>query len=158
VTVSAAVDRLAAASRNGAPCAPVRDLIGAENIADAYRIQSELVRVRLAAGASRVGRKIGLTSQAVQTQLGVDQPDFGVLLDDMAVASGGIAPMSRLLQPRVEGEIAFRLASSLDGAITPPTSAIRCVRASSCSAAPWGRLSRWRQGTTSRSGSWDSVT
>ena len=110
-----AVERLAIAADTGVPCAPVRDVIGADDVATAYRVQSALIARRLRGGAMRVGRKIGLTSPAVQAQLGVHQPDFGVLLDDMIVADGGIVSRGRLLQPKVEGEIAFRLAADLVG-------------------------------------------
>ncbi len=116
-----AVLRLAMAQSSGVPCAPVRDLIPADDLDSAYRIQSALIARRVQAGAVRVGRKIGLTSIAVQRQLGVDQPDFGVLLDDMAITVGDSVPAGRLLQPKVEGEVAFILGADLDGEITPET-------------------------------------
>jgi 2-keto-4-pentenoate hydratase len=117
--VQAAVDRLAEAQATGVPCAPVRDLIGTEDLAAAYAVQQGLVRARLDAGATVVGRKIGATSEAVQNQLGVDQPDFGYLLDEMDVSAaaregGGPISMRTLLQPRVEAEVAFRLARDID--------------------------------------------
>jgi 2-keto-4-pentenoate hydratase len=75
------------------------------------------VQKRLDSGAAVVGRKIGATSEAVQHQLGVDQPDFGYLLDDMDVsdaqAPGGPISMRSLLQPRVEAEVAFRLGADV---------------------------------------------
>lgn len=112
--VSAAVTRLADAQRTGVACAPVRDLIGTDDLDAAYAVQQGLVRARLEAGARVVGRKIGATSEAVQQQLGVDQPDFGYLLDDMDVSTHAPISMRTLLQPRVEGEVAFVLAADLD--------------------------------------------
>lgn len=110
-----AVDRLTTAARNGIPCAPVREGIGVTDIGLAYAVQQRLVEDRIAAGARVVGRKIGLTSAAVQQQMGVDRPDFGVLLDDMDVSGEQTVPTARLLQPKVEAEVAFVLGSDLDG-------------------------------------------
>jgi 2-keto-4-pentenoate hydratase len=107
-----AAERLMLAAASRVPCAPVRDLIGTTDIDAAYAVQQQLTRARLAGGARIVGRKIGLTSIAVQEQLGVDQPDFGVLFDDMDM-SGRAVPMSRLLQPKAEAEIAFVLGDDL---------------------------------------------
>ncbi len=83
--VAAAVERLAGALETRVPCAAVRDLIGTDDLAAAYAVQQGLVQKRLATGAAVSGRKIGATSEAVQQQLGVDQPDFGYLLDEMDV-------------------------------------------------------------------------
>jgi len=119
--ISTAVERLSTALATRVPCAPVRDLIGTDDLSAAYAVQQGLVQQRLAAGATVVGRKIGATSKAVQDQLGVDQPDFGYLLDDMDVShdapssagsSAGIS-MATLLQPRVEAEVAFRLGADI---------------------------------------------
>lgn len=113
--------RLLEASASGVPCAPVRDLIGATDVAAAYAVQERQTAARLAAGATVVGRKIGLTSKAVQAQIGVDQPDFGVLFDDMGYAEDETVPMSRLLQPKAEAEIAFVLSQDLaDGDLDIP--------------------------------------
>jgi 2-keto-4-pentenoate hydratase len=115
--ISAAVERLSRALETRVPCDPVRDLIGTDDLPAAYAVQQGLVQARIAGGARVVGRKIGATSKAVQDQLGVDQPDFGYLLDDMDVSygvDGTPISMRPLLQPRVEAEVAFRLARDID--------------------------------------------
>jgi 2-keto-4-pentenoate hydratase len=115
VRTGAAARRLLDAARTGQPCPPVRDLIGLDDVAAAYAVQRELTAARLATGARIVGRKIGLTSAAVQRQLGVDRPDFGVLFDEMDVSDLVEVPMTMLLQPRIEAEIAFVLGADLVG-------------------------------------------
>lgn len=114
--IAAAADRLTAATRSSVPCAPIRDLLGASDLAGAYAAQRRQTTARLAAGATITGRKIGLTSHAVQQQLGVDRPDFGVLFDDMDVSESAVVPAGRLLQPKVEAEVAFVLGADLDRA------------------------------------------
>lgn len=111
--VATAVDRLALAQQTRVPCPPVRDLIGTDDLPAAYAVQQGLVQARLAGGVSVVGRKIGATSKAVQDQLGVDQPDFGYLLSDMDVSDDEPVSMRTLVQPRVEAEVAFRLATDI---------------------------------------------
>ncbi|HEV7965853.1 MAG TPA: fumarylacetoacetate hydrolase family protein [Actinoplanes sp.] len=111
---AAAARRLSTAAATGAPCAPVRDLLGPHDIDLAYAVQRRLTGERLAAGARVTGRKIGLTSPAVQRQLGVDRPDFGVLFADMDVSAMDTVPSGRLLQPKAEAEIAFVLGADLD--------------------------------------------
>ncbi|MEV6925194.1 fumarylacetoacetate hydrolase family protein [Dactylosporangium sp. NPDC051485] len=91
----------------------MRDILGRTDIDLAYAVQLHLTRRRVESGRSVLGRKIGLTSAAVQRQVGVDRPDFGVLFDDMLVTDGALPP-GRLLQPRVEAEIAFVLDRDLD--------------------------------------------
>lgn len=115
--ITAAVERLTVAQETRVPCAPVRDLIGTDDLPAAYAVQQGLVRRRLSGGVTVVGRKIGATSEAVQRQLGVDQPDFGYLLSDMDVSDGvdgDPISMRTLLQPRVEAEVAFVLAEDVD--------------------------------------------
>ena len=102
----------AAATRTS--CDPVKDLLSPHGIEAAYAVQSLLTDAADASGRRVVGRKIGLTSVAVQTQLGVDQPDFGMLFDDMEYGDGQQVPLSRLIQPKVEAEIAFVIERDLD--------------------------------------------
>jgi len=109
--IAAAAQRLAQAAQRREPCTPVRDLIGPDDIAAAYRVQERFNA--FSNGRTVVGRKIGATSEAVQQQLGVQQPDFGVLFDDMAYRDGDRIPMDRLLQPRAEAEVAFVLEQDL---------------------------------------------
>ncbi|MDX3434374.1 fumarylacetoacetate hydrolase family protein [Streptomyces sp. ME01-18a] len=110
-----AVCRLRAANESGCPCAPVRDLIGEDDIDAAYAVQAAIMRGRLADGRRVIGHKIGLTSAVVQRQFGVFEPDFGVLLDDMEYADGESIPLDRFIQPRVEAEVAFVLGRDLVG-------------------------------------------
>ena len=81
----------------------------------AYAVQQRLIDRRRASGARPVGKKIGVTSKAVMSMLGVAQPDFGVLLDDMVHDEGECVSMRRFIQPRIEGEIAFVLKRDLRG-------------------------------------------
>ncbi|MFB6634847.1 2-keto-4-pentenoate hydratase [Streptomyces sp. NPDC056362] len=111
VTEAAAV--LEEAARTGAPCAPVRSLLPEADIDAAYAVQRLHVERGIAAGRRLVGRKIGLTSPAVQRQLGVDRPDFGALFADMAVPEGQSIAPGRLLQPKVEAEVALILGTDL---------------------------------------------
>jgi 2-keto-4-pentenoate hydratase len=111
--VAQAAARLAEAAEQGRTVAPVRDLLRTQDIDAAYAVQQEITPRRLSAGAVVVGRKIGLTSPAVQRQLGVDQPDFGVLFADMDVSAGPEVPSERLPQPKAEAEIAFVLKADL---------------------------------------------
>ncbi|NBX56213.1 MAG: 2-oxopent-4-enoate hydratase, partial [Betaproteobacteria bacterium] len=84
-------------------------------IEDAYLIQQQLMKLRLRAGEHVIGKKIGVTSKAVMNMLGVYQPDFGYLTDGMVYNEGQAIPMSRLIQPKAEGEIAFILKKTLKG-------------------------------------------
>ncbi|WP_063043880.1 2-keto-4-pentenoate hydratase [Nocardia pseudovaccinii] len=111
--VTQAADLITGAFRTQQPIGPVRDLLGVGDVARAYAVQEELTRRRLAVGAVIVGRKIGLTSPAVQQQLGVDQPDFGVLFADMDCSGAAQVPSRRLLQPKAEAEVAFILKDDL---------------------------------------------
>lgn len=85
---------------------------------DAYRVQAALVRRMREAGRRPVGWKIGLTSRAMQSALGIDIPDSGVLFEDMVFAHDAIVPPDRFIRPRVEAEIAFIMKEPLVGRVT----------------------------------------
>lgn len=106
--------RLRAAYKTAA-IPPLRDTIAPGDVVGAYAIQSINTRVWESEGRRRVGCKVGLTAAAVQMQLGVSQPDFGVLFDDMTIADGGELLASKLLQPKAEAEVAIILSVNLDG-------------------------------------------
>ena len=93
---------------------PIREHIGETDLETAYDIQRVNTERRVANGEVIKGKKIGLTSFAVQKQLGVDQPDYGILFDTMEVKDGKLA-YSELVQPKAEAEIAFVLGEDLEG-------------------------------------------
>lgn len=97
------------------PVAPLTDRHPDLDVEDAYAIQTINIERRAAAGQRVVGRKVGLTSRPMQELLGVDEPDFGVLTDEMVVEDGDRVPMARLVQPRVEAELAFVMERDLAG-------------------------------------------
>ncbi|MDE8652436.1 2-keto-4-pentenoate hydratase [Novosphingobium album (ex Liu et al. 2023)] len=102
------------------PIAPLRDYLDPLDAAGAYDVQSINTRFWQAQGRRIVGHKAGLTAKAVQQQLGVDQPDFGVLFDDMRVDDGGYLDPARSIQAKAEAEIAFVLGRKLPDAGTTP--------------------------------------
>ncbi|MFL9867439.1 2-oxopent-4-enoate hydratase [Paraburkholderia fungorum] len=108
-------DELYHAWRERAPIAPFSARAGGLPLADAYRVQQHFVARRIEAGETIVGKKIGVTSQAVQDMLDVRQPDFGVLLSGMHHVAGEDIPIEKLIAPRAEGEIAFYLKDDLRG-------------------------------------------
>src|SRR6266508_4736396 len=85
------------------------------SIEDAYAIQSAWVELKIAEGRTVKGRKIGLTSKAMQYSSQIDEPDYGVLLDDMFFQDGSDIPIARFIVPRVEVELAFILGRRLTG-------------------------------------------
>lgn len=103
---------------SGGAVPPLRDALEPADVDGAYAVQTINTRYWEAEGRRIVGRKAGLTAKAVQAQLGVDQPDFGVLFDDMRVADGGTLDPAKTLQPKAEAEIAFVLGADLPDANT----------------------------------------
>jgi 2-keto-4-pentenoate hydratase len=117
-SVRKAANRLMAAHASGRPCAPVRDLIGPNDVRTAYAVQNLIAESRTAAGHDLVGHKIGLTSQVAREQFGAHEPDSGPLFADMAYVGGDTVPVDAVQQPRVEAEIAFVLKHDLvDGSL-----------------------------------------
>jgi 2-oxo-3-hexenedioate decarboxylase/2-keto-4-pentenoate hydratase len=103
------------AEQTSAPIEPVTHTYSALTVDDAYEIQLINVRRRVSSGSVVKGHKVGLTARAMQEMLGVNEPDYGHLLDDMFQVDGASVRIERFLQPRVEVEIAFRLRTPLAG-------------------------------------------
>ena len=114
----AAAEALRGARARRRPIAPISATFGIASLDAAYAVAALNTQARLAEGRRVVGKKVGLTSLAVQRQLGVDQPDFGLLFDDMEFLDGDEVPMALLTQPKVEAEVAFVVGSELS-ASTP---------------------------------------
>jgi len=107
---------LADAERSRVPMAPLTSIHSDIDVVDAYEIQLINIRQRVAEGARVVGHKVGLSSEAMQKMMGVDEPDYGHLLADMEVYEATPVPAGRFLYPRVEVEVGFILADDLPGA------------------------------------------
>lgn len=112
--IQKAAEALYLARRERRPVPRISESFGISSADDAYAVAQFNVQRALEEGRARTGCKIGLTSPAVQRQLGVDQPDFGLLFDDMEFLDGDEIPMERLIQPKAEGEVAFVLRKDLN--------------------------------------------
>jgi 2-keto-4-pentenoate hydratase len=107
---------LAQAERSKVPISPLTDRNAGIDVVDAYEIQLINIRQRVAEGARIIGHKVGLSSEAMQKMMNVDEPDYGHLLDEMEVFEDSPVKAGRFLYPRVEVEVAFILADDLPGA------------------------------------------
>lgn len=107
-------DVLEKARQTAQPCLPISEQFSVTEISDAYAIQEFNTQRLLNQGQRLVGRKVGLTSAAVQQQLGVNQPDFGMLFASMEYQDGAEIDMSTLISPKAEGEIAFVLGKDIN--------------------------------------------
>ena len=115
--IQKAADMLWEADVSVSAIAPIRDVVGTSTDVDAaYAIQQINTERKIAAGMRVSGRKIGVTSKAVQQQIGVDTPDFGTLFAQTEFGDGTELPTHRLIQPRAEGEVALVLEHDLDNA------------------------------------------
>jgi 2-keto-4-pentenoate hydratase len=126
-SVAKAAALLLEAYRTGAPIKPLTQIFPDMGVVDAYAIQRAQVDGWVGEGARIKGHKVGLTSAAMQRQLGVDQPDYGHLLDTMFFADGAPIDTSRFLQPRIEPEIGFVLRAPLRGPGVTAAEAIAAV-------------------------------
>jgi 2-keto-4-pentenoate hydratase len=113
---SAAAGLLWAAERDRAPIGPLTETFPGIDVVDAYEVQLINIRRRLAAGARVRGHKVGLSSPVMQQMMGVDEPDYGHLLDGMVLAQDTPVPATAYCYPRIEVEIGYVLGSSLPGA------------------------------------------
>jgi 2-keto-4-pentenoate hydratase len=125
--------RLWEALVTGVPCPPIRHDIGQDNMPAAYRIQNANAKRRMAGGAALVGFKVGMTSAAVQQQLGYFEPNFGHLFGDREFLHGDAIPTETLIQPRGEGEIAFVLGKDLEQENVRLSDVIRSIEYAVCS-------------------------
>ena len=106
---------LVAAERDQRPIPPLRETWPEIDVVDAYEIQLLNIRRRLSQGATIHGHKVGLSSEAMQKMMNVDEPDYGHLLDEMEVFEDVPVAAGRFLYPRVEVEVGFILGATLPG-------------------------------------------
>ncbi|KPK93781.1 MAG: 2-keto-4-pentenoate hydratase, partial [Deltaproteobacteria bacterium SM23_61] len=124
--IKALAEMLLAAEISRKPIAPLTESDRGITVDEAYRIQLRMMEVKKSSGQVVVGKKIGITSRAMQVMLGVSEPDYGHILDGMVVAEGEMIRAGDLIQPRIEGEIAFILKEDLHGPGMTLTDVIRC--------------------------------
>lgn len=108
-------DELLAATETKVPVPPLRDRVLGMTLEDAYRIQDAQLQHHIAEGRVLAGRKVGLTSLAMQEQLGVDSPDFGYFFTDMVHHEDASIPADSFISPKVEPEFGFVLKETLNG-------------------------------------------
>jgi 2-oxo-hept-3-ene-1,7-dioate hydratase len=113
--IQAAAERLDRAEKTRTQIRQLSQEFPAISLDDAYAIQKAWIEIKVGAGRVVKGHKIGLTSKAMQSALNIDEPDSGVLLDDMFFADGGIVPAERFIATRVEAELAFVMGKRLAG-------------------------------------------
>jgi 2-keto-4-pentenoate hydratase len=124
--------RLDTAWRSRTSMAPITETVPAGDIPAAYAIQTHWTDMRIARGEKIVGRKIGLTSKAIQQQLNVSEPDYGTLWDSSFYRAGNgkvVIPADHFLQPRIEGEVAFLIGARLQGPGVTPERVLASVEA-----------------------------
>ena len=119
-------EKLLAAEKDRKPIPPLTDADTSLTVDEAYRIQLRVVELKKSSGQIVIGKKIGITSLAMQAMLGVNEPDYGHILNGMVVMEGEKIFRTDLIQPRIEGEMAFVLKEELKGPGVTLTDVIRC--------------------------------
>ena len=119
-------EMLLTAEKNRKPILPLTESDPGITVDEAYRIQLQVIEMKKSSGQVVVGKKIGITSRAMQTMLGVNEPDYGQILDGMVVMEGEQIRAADLIQPRIEGELAFILREGLKGPGVTLADVIRC--------------------------------
>jgi len=119
-------EMLLTAEKNRKPILPLTESDPGITVDEAYRIQLQVIEMKKSSGQVVVGKKIGITSRAMQAMLGVNEPDYGHILDGMVVMEGEQIRAADLIQPRIEGELAFILKEDLKGPGVTLADVIRC--------------------------------
>jgi 2-keto-4-pentenoate hydratase len=119
-------EMLLTAEKNRKPILPLTESDPGITVDEAYRTQLQVIEMKKSSGQVVVGKKIGITSRAMQTMLGVNEPDYGQILDGMVVMEGEQIRAADLIQPRIEGELAFILREDLKGPGVTLADVIRC--------------------------------
>lgn len=144
-TVDALASRIYADERAARSGLPLSDEYPDMSVRDAYAVQLRYIALRSAAGARVVGHKVGCTNRVIQELFGIDQPDYGQLLDDMILPDGAALSMATLIKPRVEPEIAFVLKTRLRGpGVTPTQVLIATAGVTPCFEIIDSRIDDWR--------------
>jgi 2-keto-4-pentenoate hydratase len=125
--ITRAAESLISAAKKRAPIDPLTVAFPAISVDDAYQVQLLVADRKIKEGGRVIGKKIGLTSRAMQEMLGVAEPDYGQLFADMLIDQGGAVETGWLLQPRTEGEIAFILDRDLQGPGITATEVLRAT-------------------------------
>ena len=124
--MKALAEMLLAAEQSQKPIPPLTESDPGLSVEEAYRIQLLVMEMKKSRGQVVVGKKIGLTSLAMQNMLGVKEPDYGHILDGMVVMEAEKILTTDLIKPRIEGELAFVLKEDLQGPGVTLTEVIRC--------------------------------
>ena len=118
---------LLVAEDTASPILPLTDRYPGITIDDAYQIQKEVIQLKVNRGEMIIGKKIGLTSKGIREQVGVREPDYGIMTNAGLVLDGESIDLSKLIRPRIEAEIVFVLKEDLKGPFVTPWDVIRAT-------------------------------